>query len=235
MAQARRKPSGRDGAEGATPSSELRVIGGKYRGAKLSFELHEQLGKPSGGAKQGKESLVTRPMKHRTREAIFNLVGPAIKGTHAVDLFAGTGALGIEAISRGSASALFIERHVPMSRVVEQNIGSVGLDSQCEVLVTSAFLWSKRDLPAMGDESKARPWVVFVSPPYEFFVKRQQEMLDLIGALAEHAPAGSMLVVEADARFDFEQLPGGVRPDRHSDGWDVREYSPAVVGMLTLA
>ena len=207
---------------------DLRIIGGTWRNAKLAYH-----GDP-----------VTRPMKHRVRESIFNLIGPAVKGKHAIDLFAGTGALGLEALSRGAVSATFIERHLPTAEVVKQNIASLEAGNQTDLLMTSAFLWSKRDLPNVrsGDTTNGLipppvdvPWLVFVSPPYAFFVDRQQEMLDLVNALIHHSPAGSLLVVESDEQFDFSLLPGGVRPDRHSAGWDVREYPPAVVGVLECA
>ncbi|TWT88277.1 Ribosomal RNA small subunit methyltransferase D [Pseudobythopirellula maris] len=219
----------------------MRVIGGRLRGSKLAYEPLRPLGTPGGAP-------VTRPMKHRVREAIFNLVGIEAKGKHALDLFAGTGALGIEAVSRGALSALFIERHVPTAAVVERNLTTLGVADQCELLKTSAFLWAARDLPAYegpledsppgevgageagAAERRRRPWLAFVSPPYDFFVERADEMLSLIFALEEHAPAGSMLVVEADKRFDFTQL-GHVRETRHDTGWDVRPYSPAVVGV----
>ena len=187
-------------------------MGGKYRGSKLRYH-----GDP-----------VTRPMKHRVREAIFNLVGIESKGRHALDLFAGTGALGIESISRGAASALFIERHIPTARVVQENIASLALDSKCEVLVTSAFLWAKRDL---ANVEPTIPWVVFVSPPYDFFVDRQDDMLALVASVIEKAPNNSTIVVESDERFDFELFPQGVKHERDQTGWDVRTYSPAVVGV----
>src|ERR1041384_2997332 len=82
---------------------DVRIIGGTFRGRRLQYH-----GDP-----------VVRPMKHRTREAIFNLVSTECAGRHAIDLFAGTGALGLEALSRGAASATFIEKHVPWARVVE--------------------------------------------------------------------------------------------------------------------
>ena len=76
------------------------------------------------------------------------------------------------------------------------------------------------------------PWLVFCSPPYAFFVERQKEMLELIEAVIEHAPERSILVVEADERFDFELLPGGVQQEKRGPGWRVQEYHPAVVGIL---
>jgi len=197
--------------------AELRIIGGHFRGSKLRYALLK-----SGGAP------VTRPMKERVREAIFNLVNTEAKGKHAIDLFAGTGALGLEAISRGAVSATFIEKHIPTARVIEENIATLGVEDRTTLLMTSAFLWTKRDLP---NEKSEIPWVVFCSPPYAFFVDRQDDMLSMITAILEHAPAGSLLLVEADASFDFELLPGGVRKEKHGPGWDVRTYYPAVVGV----
>jgi len=65
---------------------------------------------------------------------------------------------------------------------------------------------------------------VFCSPPYDFYVTRADEMLQMIGGLIESAPVGSAFVVEADARFDFQTLPDPA-------AWDVRSYPPAVVGI----
>jgi len=218
-------------------SVDLRIIGGHFRGRKLRYELFQQGGDPT-----------TRPMKDRVREAIFNLIGPEAKGCHAIDLFAGTGALGLEALSRGAASATFIEKHVPTARVVEENIKTLEVEDRTELLMTSAFLWGKRDLPKRKAESgKPReaetsafrfplsplspPWLVFCSPPYAFYVDRQQDTLELIEAILAHAPVGSIIVVEADPRFDFELLPGHLAGKKERDGWDVRTYPPAVVGV----
>ncbi|WP_197530384.1 RsmD family RNA methyltransferase [Bythopirellula polymerisocia] len=210
-------------------STELRIIGGNLRGSKLRYEHFQQGGDP-----------VTRPMKHRVREAIFNLISIESAGKHVIDLFAGTGALGLEALSRGSLSATFIERHVPTARVIEENIAMLGLTDRSQLLVTSAFLWAKRDLPnadspssqpAVPNPSIPLPWLVFCSPPYSFYSERQQEMLDLIEQVLDRAPAESILVVEADTSFDFNLLRGGVADTREENCWLVRSYPPAVVGI----
>ncbi|QDT67341.1 Ribosomal RNA small subunit methyltransferase D [Planctomycetes bacterium MalM25] len=211
---------------------DLRIIGGRYRGAKLTSEpLLQTTGRTAG-------ERVTRPMKHRVREAIFNLVGLDAAGKHAIDVFAGTGALGLEAISRGAESATLIERHVPTATVVKQNVAAMEVQDRCEVLVTSAFVWRQRDVasgtwPAREPQA-TRPWLVFISPPYAFFIERQEEMLTLIQTLHDAAPTGSVLVIEADDRFDFSLLPGQVKQHRSETGWDVREYHPAVVGVLRI-
>jgi 16S rRNA (guanine966-N2)-methyltransferase len=191
--------------------AELRIIGGQFRGRRLRYH-----GDP-----------IVRPMKHRVREAIFNLISTESVGRHVIDLFAGTGALGLESLSRGAASATFIEKHVPSARIVEENVAELGTADRAKVLVTSAFLWSKRDmLSGRKDSFGEPPWLVFCSPPYAFFVDRHDEMLALIERVASHAPEGSTVVVESDQRFDFRSLIGD-----NIDAWDIREYPPAVVGI----
>lgn len=163
----------------------------------------------------------TRPMKDRVREAVFNLLGPAVRDTHAIDLFAGTGALGLEAISRGAASATLVEQHFPTARIIEQNIAVLQIAESASVVAANVFAWVIRE---PWDELPLRPWSVFCSPPYDFYVERADEMLELIRAIREHAPAGSWFVVESDDRFDFRLLaPLGE--------WDVRAYRPAVIGV----
>jgi 16S rRNA (guanine966-N2)-methyltransferase len=168
-------------------------------------------------------------MKHRTREAIFNLVSTECIGRHAIDLFAGTGALGLEALSRGAESATFIEKHVPSARVVEENIRALGVADRTSLHITSAFLWSKRDLSSpAGAPPSQQPWLVFCSPPYAFFSEQRAEMLELIQRIQRHAPAGSILIVEADERFDFALLSQALS---QVGSWDIRTYPPAVIGI----
>ena len=134
-------------------------------------------------------------------------------------MFAGTGALGLEAISRGAAGATFVERHFPTADVIRANAAALGVEQLCTVLPANTLLWSKRlpELPSIA-------WVVFCSPPYDFYVEHQAEMLALLETLMQHAPSQSMFCVEADERFDF-----GLLPD--AEAWDVRAYPPAVLGV----
>jgi len=178
-----------------------RIVGGRLRGRKLLYSGDER----------------TRPMKDRVREALFNLIGPAVSGSHAIDLFAGTGALGLEAISRGAARATFIEQHFPTADLIRKNIAVLGVEEPCEVAPANTFIWAKRFLAAAPSDL---PWVVFCSPPYAFYVDRNAEMLQLIGSLFAGASKGSIFAVEADERFDFATLP---QPDE----WDLRTYPPA--------
>jgi 16S rRNA (guanine966-N2)-methyltransferase len=195
-------------SEAARAAAGLRIVGGHFRGRKLHY---------SG-------DLRTRPMKDRLREAIFNLIGPEIRGKHAIDLFAGTGALGLEAISRGATRATLIERHNPTAALIRENVAELGAQAQAEVVAANAFLWFKMQPPGTREALARTPWAVFSSPPYDFYVERLEEMLQLIGALAAAAPAESVFIVEADERFDFARLPDPAR-------WDVRPYPPAIVGI----
>jgi 16S rRNA (guanine966-N2)-methyltransferase len=158
-------------------------------------------------------------MKDRVREAIFNLLGPDVVGKHAIDLFAGTGALGFEALSRGAAQATLIEQHFPTAAVIRQNAAELGVSDKAQVLPANAFIWAQQ--PTAGTET---PWLVFCSPPYAYYVERHDFMLPLMNELLARSPAGSIIVAEYDRRFDASQLPEPAR-------WDVREYPPAVVAI----
>ncbi len=206
------------------PEAELRIIGGRFRGRRLRYRTRDE----------------TRPMKHRVREAVFNLVGADAKGRHAIDLFAGTGAVGLEALSRGALSVTFVEQHVPTARLIRENTETLGVGEVADVLMTNAFLWARRDLAEGARLSSPifnLPWLVFCCPPYDFYVTRTQAMLEMVGRVLEAAPPRSVIVVEADQRLDFLQLPLWPALEPPSDhtqpaAWDVRAYPPAVVGVL---
>lgn len=197
----------------------IRVIGGKNRGRKLAYSGDQR----------------TRPMKDRVREALFNLLGKGVEGTIAIDLFAGTGALGIEALSRGAAWGIFLEKHFPTVELIEANLKAVGLEGRGQAIGGDTFLQLQmmrrdgRTFAAPADAAKLlvpveEPvrWIVFCSPPYEFFISREAEMLRLINDVIALAPSGSAIVVESDERFDPTKLP-------EPELWDVRPYHPAVV------
>jgi 16S rRNA (guanine966-N2)-methyltransferase len=186
------------------PVVGLRIVGGSLRGRKLAY---------SGDAR-------TRPMKDRVREAVFNLLGAWVEGSHAIDLFAGTGALGLEALSRGAAKATFIERHLPTANLIQQNAAALVVTDRVEVVFGDAFRWTADFQPDPN-----QPLTVFCSPPYDFYAERKEAMLGLIGRWIEVCPPGSQLVLEADERFDLSSLP-------QPDAWDIRSYSPATIGVF---
>jgi 16S rRNA (guanine966-N2)-methyltransferase len=185
----------------------LRIIGGALRSRHIKY---------SG-------DLEVRPMKDRTREAVFNVLGPLASNTHVIDLFAGTGAMSIEAISRGAGSAVLVEHHLKTARTIRENIDALNLKDKVQLVAADAFAWAPRGLALQP----VTPWLVFCCPPYRFYCERLQDLQELLGSVQRSAPSGSQLVAEAELPFDFGQL-------QLSGDWDIRQYRPAVIGFLEL-
>ncbi|MFW6171424.1 MAG: RsmD family RNA methyltransferase [Planctomycetota bacterium] len=195
----------------ARPAGTLRVIGGRFRGKQIQY-----LGDPR-----------TRPMKQRVREAAFNLLGEQVVGSHVLDLFAGTGALTWEAFSRGAVSATLLERHFPSVKILHANAAALGVTEQIEVEATDSFFWSRKLTRQACTLPADRRWIVFCSPPYDFYVTKLDAMLKLIQQVVHAAPPRSLMLVESDRRLQPECLPSEV-------SWDVREYAPAVLALAKI-
>lgn len=166
-------------------------------------------------------------MKDRVRESLFDLLGTSVRGAVAIDLFAGTGALGFEAVSRGAARAILVERHFPTADTLRRSAGLLGIADRCDVRAGDATLWGRR-LPDLPRDAR---WIVFVSPPWAMFTEghaRRADLLAVIDALRRAAPAGSTIVVEADTAFDAATLPDAA-------AWESRPIPPAVLHLLRVA
>lgn len=125
----------------------MRIVGGEFRGRVLAAP----------------KSNAIRPTTDRTRESLFNILAHAHPGvldaTRVLDLFAGTGAVGIEALSRGAKSALFVENSVEGRSLLWQNIDALGLHGRARIL--------RRDATDLGPASNIEPFqLVFADPPY---------------------------------------------------------------------
>lgn len=126
----------------------MRVVGGTFRGRPLASPDHPGL----------------RPTSDRVRESIFNIlvhgaVGRDLDGAKILDLFSGTGALGIEALSRGAAYCLFVEDNADARALIRQNIESLGLSGATKIY--------RRDATDLGDVARPGPYdLVFLDPPY---------------------------------------------------------------------
>lgn len=123
----------------------MRVIGGHLGGRRLESLAGRRI----------------RPTADRVREAIFNILGDAVVGARVLDLYAGTGALAIEAISRGATRAACVDRSAPARRTIEANVEALGLEAAMEVVGDDALRYARR--LAGGEE---RFDVVFCDPPY---------------------------------------------------------------------
>ena len=157
----------------------MRVIAGELGGRRLASARGEQ----------------TRPTAARVREALFSMLGP-LEGAAVLDLFAGSGALGIEALSRGAARATFVERSPPALAALRANVAALGLEDRCEIRTGDA-------LAALA--GGAIYDLVFIDPPYAAAAQ-------LSGALSRELPAvlaaGARVVSESDRRSPLElELP----------------------------
>jgi 16S rRNA (guanine966-N2)-methyltransferase len=166
----------------------MRVIAGTRKGHGIA-------------APRGRE---TRPTSDRVRENVFNLVGP-LDGARVLDLFAGSGALGIEALSRGAVSAVFVERDAEAVRTIERNLDRLRLTGAARVVHGDALVTVDREAAAGAEYD-----LVLVDPPYGMLTEIQTR-------LARHLPqllaADGLLVVETDARVEPE-LPLSLRTSR---------------------
>ncbi len=194
----------RKASESGEAASAPRIVGGTLRGRTLEFA----------------PAARTRPMKDRVRETLFDLLGPWVKGVVAIDLFAGTGALGFEAVSRGAMEAVFCERHFPTADALRRSARQLGVEQKTDILPGDVLLWAKKMPPL----PLAAPWLVFVSPPWSFFSERSAELMLLIESMRAAAPSGSRFVVESDDSFDPAPLPG--------TGWETRPIPPAVLHVV---
>ena len=170
----------------------LRIIAGEARGRRLSTP----------------EGIEVRPTTSRVREAVFNSLHSqgCLAGADVLDLFAGSGALGLEAVSRGAASATFVESAPDALAALEANIGATGFNDRCRVVPGDVM----KELPRLGDGYD----VVLCDPPYRF---------DAWPELLSRLPADTV-VAESEQAVELG-------PD-----WDVvkqRRYAGTVVVIAT--
>lgn len=125
----------------------MRVIAGKFRGRKL----------------KSPPSLQTRPTSDRLRETVFNILAPRIEGARFLDLCAGTGAVGIEALSRGATHVTFVDQSQKMSGLIESNLNLLGVaESEYQIVLAEALGYLQRHV-----RKGAQPFDnVYFDPPY---------------------------------------------------------------------
>jgi 16S rRNA (guanine966-N2)-methyltransferase len=170
----------------AAQSRVLRIIGGTWRGRRLRFPPREEI----------------RPTPDRIRETLFNWLGPRVVGARCLDLFAGSGALGLEALSRGAAQVTFVERDGVAVRELRARLtewGAVG--GLVEQMDAVRFLGS----PAQPFE------IVFLDPPFA------SGLLPQVAALLENQhwlSATALIYVETEADSGLPALPAGWRVTR---------------------
>jgi 16S rRNA (guanine966-N2)-methyltransferase len=152
----------------------VRVVAGRFGGRRLVA--------PPGDA--------TRPTSDRVREALFSVLGASVEGARVLDLYAGSGALGIEALSRGAAKAVFVDRAQPAIEAIRKNLATLEIEAE---------VWRMQAQKALRTASaRAEAYdLVFLDPPYRRAAELGRELSEALPAVL--AP-GARVVSESDRR-----------------------------------
>ena len=142
---------------------KVRIIGGRWRGTRLSVPASPGL----------------RPSGDRVRETLFNWLMPVLAGARVVDVFAGTGALGLEAVSRGAAHAALVERDAALAQSLRDTVARLSAQELVEIVQGDALAWLARQEPARFD-------LAFVDPPFDADLW-QPTLAALLPKLAQNA------------------------------------------------
>lgn len=153
----------------------MRVIGGELGGRKLHT----------------REGLGTRPPLEAVRQAIFNMINTDLQGSRVLDLFAGSGSMGIEALSRGASHSTFVEAHRGAFKVLEQNIKELELTEQSKALCDK--------IPSCFSRLSQEPFdIILADPPFDALQRGQ--FLDLEQLLLPHLRTGGLYIVRVPER-----------------------------------
>jgi 16S rRNA (guanine966-N2)-methyltransferase len=175
--------------------AQVRIVAGALRGRKLTFVVQPNL----------------RPTPDMVRQALFSILGDAVPDRPFFDVFAGTGVVGFEAISRGASATVFVERDFRLIDELDRHIAEFGVGDQARVARTDVYRWVQRWEPP------AEPVNVFLSPPFADYERRPDEFLGAVGEILGKTAPGSVVVVQGETGAPLDDLP-----DRSE--WDVRRY-----------
>lgn len=184
----------------------MNVIAGSARGVPLRV--------PAG--------MAVRPTSGRVRTSLFSILGDAVEGARVLDLFAGSGALGIEALSRGAACCCFVENARPALAMLRDNLTRTRLADKAEVLTVNAFA----ALPLL--EERGPFGLVLADPPYRIVRAPGEPFLGLLEQLAAGAvlAEGATLLVQHDTKTPLPQAIGRLRVT------DERDYGATILTFL---
>lgn len=175
--------------------TEIRIVAGSLRGRKLTCTVNPNL----------------RPTPQMVREALFSILGNAVPDRPFFDVFAGTGVVGLEALSRGARSVLFVERDFRLSGELERHLRAFGVQGSCRIDRSDVYRWAERWQPPQ------EPVTVFLSPPFADFERRPEDMVHLITIIKDKIPAESVLVLQAEEAVVLNAI-------RVLADWDERRY-----------
>lgn len=186
----------------------LRITGGMKRGRKLFSPPKDSI----------------RPASDMIRQAVFNMLAPDLEGVEFFDIFAGTGIVGLEALSRGAGHAIFVERERRQINLIERNVTHVGYRGSCDIRLADAFLWARHFRPT-GD-----PVIVFLGPPYELFEPDELDRtMELVERVQRSLRPDDILVLQFAVQVPTERLP-------NQEGWyKLKHYGKTQVGLWRIS
>jgi 16S rRNA (guanine966-N2)-methyltransferase len=175
--------------------THIRIVAGKLRGRKIACTVTPEL----------------RPTPQMVREAFFSILGNAVPERIFIDIFAGTGVVGIEAISRGASSALLVERDPQLAKGIESHLRQFELTRVAKLYRTDCYRWVAAWMPPKT------PVNIFLSPPFADLTHKTDDLIQAIATLQEKVPADSVIVVQSERGSpldDAEQMRD----------WELRHY-----------
>jgi 16S rRNA (guanine966-N2)-methyltransferase len=175
--------------------THIRIVAGSLRGRKLAIIVNAKL----------------RPTPQMVREALFSILGNAVPGRPFLDVFAGTGVVGLEAISRGASFVTFVERDFRVALGIEQHLEQFGVSEFATVVRADVYRWIERY------EAPMDPVTVFISPPFADLQRRPDDLLQLLTQLQQKLQPGSVVVLQSETNLTPEPLPLG-------EQWERRRY-----------
>ena len=180
----------------------MRVIGGRLRGKRLASFKGKHI----------------RPTSDRVKEAIFNIISSNLeKGSSVIDLFAGTGNLGIEALSRGAGRVIFVEKDMSSVGIIRKNLENCGIGKEAEIIRMDV----KKALPAI-EKKDGHIDVIFLDPPYD------QGLVDETLQLLGESPlmSGALIIAEHSLTEEIKESYGGIKMI------DSRKYGDTAVSLF---
>ena len=154
----------------------IRIVAGNLRGRKVGCIVTPEL----------------RPTPQMVREAYFSILGNAVPGRPFIDIFAGTGVIGIEALSRGASSTLFIERDPQFSKDIETHLRNFELTRQAKLHRSDAYRWVAAWMAPKD------PVNIFLSPPFVDLTDKMEDLLHAIKTLQAKVAEDSIIVVQSE-------------------------------------
>jgi 16S rRNA (guanine(966)-N(2))-methyltransferase RsmD len=152
-----------------------------------------------------------RPTPDMVRQALFNILQDVVPGRPFFDVFAGTGIVGMEALSRQAASATFVERDFRQIAQIDENLKQFHVADRARIVKADVYRWAERWQPP------SEPVNVFLSPPFADYAQQPDAMRALIERLQVSVSPGSVLVVQADRDEPFAILAD-------KEAWEERHY-----------